>query len=292
MRQVVQKPVLGGAAGGAAGTAIGETLGGVMKWLGEKAGIIPDITKDASVGMKPRKGNNNAITDFIRVAPKLYDEHQMLPRAQWKTGPTKQKDVREDVYQNVVEPLLQKYGQRPLDGQGIAKRIRNAIPEALIKFSPEKAAQVEQFANEFLPGQRFAMQAQDAERYIQHLNAELTATGYWKLPASGRAALEKVNPDIIKWKEGADAIRDELYGKLLATSRPCTKSGGYGRSQKDYGAARNVENELRGQVNVGNRQSKISLKELIGLARLPIVVLLWVLWELRKLSHRSKSDQI
>lgn len=258
----------GGAAGVVAGTAVGETLGVVMKWLGEKAGLISDITKDASVGMKPHKGNVNAITDFIRVAPKLYDEHQIAPARTIEDWANKAQAVREGVYQNVVEPLLQKYGSRPLDGLGIANRIRNDIPEALIKFSPEKAAQIEQFANEFLPEQRFSMNAQDAERYIQHLNAELTATGYWKLPASGRAALEKVNPDIIKWKAGADAIRDELYGKLgdwqLQDHVPNPVD--MAAAKKDYGAARNVENELRGQVNVNNRQSKISLKELIGLA--------------------------
>ena len=258
----------GGAIGGAAGTALGETAGGVAKWLGERTGLVPDVIKDASIGMKPRKGNLNAINDFIRIAPKLDEVNQSAPASTIEDWANHAQSVREGVYQNVVQPLLDTYGDRPLSGIDVRNRISADIPEALKKFSPEKAAQVEQFANEFMPGQRFEMQAKDAERYIQHLNAELASTGYWKLDPSSRAALEKTNPDIIKWKAAGDAIRDELYSKLgdWQAADHVPNPVDMAAAKKDYGAARNVENELRGQINVQNRQSKISLKEAMALA--------------------------
>jgi hypothetical protein len=261
---------VGGAVGGLAGGAVAETMGAAAKEIGERVGLVPNVTRDASIGMKPRKGNLNAVSDFMRIGPKL----DAINQADGGAAATHEdwaniaKQAREDVYQKTVEPLLQTYGDRPLSGIDIRNRISSDIPEALKKFSPEKAAAVEEFANQFMPGQRFEMQAKDAENYIQHLNAELAGAGYWKLDPASRAALEKTNPDIIKWKAGADAIRDELYGKLgdWQTADHVANPVDMAAAKKDYGAARNVENELRGQINVQNRQSKISLKEMIALA--------------------------
>jgi hypothetical protein len=218
--------------------------------------------------MKPRKGNLNAVQDFIRIAPKLDEVNQTAPASTIEDWANHAQSVREGVYQNVVEPLLKTYGDQPLSGIDIKNRISADIPETLKKVSPEKAAAVEQFAQQFLPGSVFQLTAKDAEQYIQHFNAELAATGYWKLDPASRSALEKVNPDIIKWKAAGDAIRDELYSKLgdwqVADHVPNPID--MAAAKKDYGAARNVENELRGQINVQNRQSKISLKEAMALA--------------------------
>jgi len=258
----------GGAAGGLAGGVIGETAGGVAKWLGEKTGMIPDVTRDAGIGMKPRKGDINAIDNFVRIAPKLDEVNQAEPASTIEDWANHAQTVREGVYKNTVEPLLATYGDRPLSGIDIANRIRADIPETMKKFSPEKAAAVEEFANQFLPGQKFNLTAGEAENDIQHLNAELTATGYWKLDPSARAALLKTNPDIVKFQAAGDAIRDELYGKLgdWQAADHVANPVDMASAKKDYGAARSVENNLRGQINVQNRQSKISLKEAIGLA--------------------------
>ena len=258
----------GGAIGGAAGTAVGESVGAIAKELGEKMGMVPNIDRDASIGMKPRKGNVKALDDFKQIAPQLDSLNQAEPAATTEEWANHAQAIREGVYQNTVEPLLKNYGDRPLSGIAIRNRISADIPETLKKVSPEKAAAVEQFAQQFMPGQVFQLNAQDAENYIQHFNAELAATGYWKLDPSSRAALEKVNPDIIKWKAAGDAIRDELYSKLgdWQTADHVANPVDMAAAKRQYGAARNVENELRGQINVQNRQSKISLKEMMALA--------------------------
>ena len=261
---------IGGAVGGVVGTALSEGMGAAARWAGEKVGLIPNVVKDASVGMKPRKGNVNAVQDFLRIGPKL-DEINVANgggAATHEDWANIAKEARESVYQDKVEPLLQQYGTRPLSGIDIKNRISADIPETLKKVSPEKAAQVEQFAQQFMPGQVFQLTANEAEQYIQHFNAELTATGYWKLDPSSRSALEKVNPDIIKWKAAGDAIRDELYSKLgdWQVADHVANPVDMRAAKLDYGAARNVENELRGQINVQNRQSKISLKDVIALA--------------------------
>ena len=128
-------------------------------------------------------------------------------------------------------------------------------------FSPDEAKKMEELANQFLPGQTFQLQVKDAEDALQHFNARLSATGFWSKLPSERAALLKTDGTIAGLKAAGDSIRDELYGKL----DDLDPGSNVAELKKDYGALRNVENEIRGQVNVINRQSPISLKEAIGM---------------------------
>jgi hypothetical protein len=113
-----------------------------------------------------------------------------------------------------------------------------------------------------MPGQVFALSVGDAEEALEHFNAKLSETGYWSKMPSERAALLRTNGDVLGYKTAADAIRDELYAKLQ-TLEPESNM----RDLKaQYGALRNVGNEIRGQVNVVGRQVPISLKQTIGLA--------------------------
>jgi len=152
----------------------------------------------------------------------------------------------------------------PLGGINIKKSMDATMRElapTMTRFSPAEAAKVEQLANQFLPGQVFALNVGDAEEALEHMNAELSKTGYWSKLPSERAALLKTDGTILGYKAAADAIRDELYGKLGELEPQSDMAA----LKKQYGALRNVGNEIRGQVNVAGRQSPVSLKETIGL---------------------------
>jgi hypothetical protein len=170
-------------------------------------------------------------------------------------------DARNNLYKNKIEPLVDKHATEPLGGLNIATGIRNQIPESMKLYDPDQAKKMEELANQFLPGQKFQLQVQDAEDALQHFNAKLSATGYWSKMPSERAALLKTDGTIAGLKAAGDSIRDELYGKL-DTLEP---GSNVAELKKDYGALRNVEDEIRGRVNVNNRQAPISLKETVGL---------------------------
>ena len=264
----------GGMVGGAVGGVVSELASEAIKPFVRKLGVGTTAGEDAAVAARPGKRNYDFVRDFEAVSPRI-DAAENAVDATGAKNPSKSmedwadtiKMARESLYQNEVQPLLDKYGARPLSGIDIKNRISADIPQTLKEVSPEKAAQVEQFAQQFLPGQAFNLTANDAERYIQHFNAELNAAGYYKLDPSSRAAVEKINPDIIKWKAAADAIRDELYGKLgdWQAQDHVPNPVDAAKLKRDYGSLRNIENEVRGRVNVNNRQSPLSLKETIGL---------------------------
>jgi hypothetical protein len=252
---------LGGALGGGAGEAIAETAGAIAKPLAEKFGVGSDAIDDATRGARPGKRNYNFAKDFERAAPLMDKANAANPSKTIEEWADTTADARNDLYKNQIEPLVDKHATEPLGGLKIADGIRAEIPAAMKTFSPDEAKKMEELANQFLPGQTFQLQVKDAEDALQHFNAKLSSTGFWSKLPSERAALLKTDGTIAGLKAAGDSIRDELYGKLDELE----PGSNVAELKKDYGALRNVENEIRGQVNVTNRQSPISLKEAVGM---------------------------
>jgi hypothetical protein len=251
----------GGAVGGAVGesaVAIGSELAGLA---GKRVGIGTSAEEDAMRGFKPGKRNNRFLDDFQRAAPHMQADPAFASANNVKDQVEALDDVRKNWWQQQVQPLVDRNATVPLGGIHIRNSISAQIPESMKKFHPEQAADIEKFANEFMPGQVFNLNIKDAERDLEYFNAQLGATGYWTKPASERAAMLKTNPDVIKASAASDAIRDELYNKLN-TLEPGTDMQ---ELKKTYGSLRNVQNELQGRVNVEGRQAPTSLKELVGL---------------------------
>jgi len=252
---------IGGGVGGAVGSAAVETAAPIAKALGEKFGIGTTAVEDAVRGARPGKRNYRFAADFQRAAPYMDAENASAPAKTVEEWADNTEQAREKLYANKIQPIVDKHATVPLGGLNIAESIRKEIPETMKTFKPEAAKKMEELANQFMPGQKFHLQIQDAEAALQHFNAELRATGFWSKMPSERAALLKTDGTIAGLKAAGDAIRDELYGKL-ANLEPNVDLASL---KKDYGALRNVEDEIRGRINVNNRQVPISLKETIGL---------------------------
>lgn len=255
----------GGALGGFTGNLAGESAtklaGAFLKPILERVGIGTDALSDAAKGAKPGKRNYRFAQDFMRAAPYLDRENALDPNASVKDWADSAQSARENLYSDQIQPLVDRHATEPLGGLNIADSIRKQIPDAMKKFKPEEAKKMEELANQFLPGQKFSLTVQEAEDALQHFNADLSSTGFWSKTPAEREALRKTDGHIAGLKAAADGIRDELYGKL----EELEPGSNVADLKKDYGALRNVENELRGQVNVQGRQSPVSLKEAVGI---------------------------
>lgn len=254
------------AEGGALGAGVGESavaIGSELASLaGKRVGIGTSAEQDAMRGFKPRVGNNRFLDDFQRAAPHMQADPDFHAAGSDVRGQVEALDnVRKNWWQQQVQPHIDKNETVPLGGINIRNQISAQIPASMKKFEPEKAAEVERFANQFMPGQVFALNVGDAERDLEYMNAKLTNTGYWKMDSSQRAAALKGNPEVIMYASAGDAIRDELYSKL-ATLEPGTDMA---ELKKTYGSLRNVQKELEARATVEGRQAPTSLKELVGL---------------------------
>jgi hypothetical protein len=260
-----------GAEGGALGGAVGEgvvapviesAVAPLAEAIGDKFGIGTSSKAEAVRGGRPGKRNYRFAQDFQNAAP-LMDNVE----AQFKQAGSPAQSVedwadragaaREILYKQKIAPLVAKNALEPLGGMNIAKGIQDEIPDAMKEFKPEEAAKMEQIANSFL---QKPIRMENAEAALQHFNAELSATGYWRQLPAEREALLKTNGQVAGYKYAADSIRDEFYGRL----NQLEPNSNIAKLKQDYGALRNVENEFRGRVNVNDRQSPINLKETLG----------------------------
>jgi hypothetical protein len=255
----------GGALGGGFGAGFGATLAEaaspIAEGLAKKFGVGTSAVEDAKMGARPGKRNYRFADDFLRAAPHMDDVNALQPAKSVEDWADNAAMARESLYKQKIEPIVAKHATEPLGGLNIANGIRKEIPDAMKTFKPEEAAKMEQIANQFMPGQVFQLQVADAEQALQHYNAELAATGFWSRMPAEREALLKTDGHIAGLKAAGDAIRDEFYGKL----NQLEPGSNVAELKKDYGALRNVEDEIRGRVNVNDRQAPMSLKETIGL---------------------------
>lgn len=258
-----------GAEGGALGGAVGEgvvapviesAVTPLAEAIGDKFGIGTSAKSEAIRGARPGKRNYRFAQDFQNAAPYMDEANAYTPAKTIEDWADNTGMAREILYKQKIAPLVAQHATEPLGGINIANGIRKEIPDAMKEFDPQQAAIMENLANQFLPGQTFKLQMQNAEQSLQHFNAKLASTGYWsKLPAE-REALLKTNGEIAGYKAAADSIRDEFYGRL----NQLEPNSNVAKLKQDYGALRNVENEIRGRVNVNDRQSPINLKETLG----------------------------
>jgi hypothetical protein len=254
----------GGAKSGAEGGAVGSLLAelgiaGAQK-VGEAVGIGRDSLAEATRSGKPGKWNTRWEDDWNRALPELVKK---LPDIKGK-GVEGVSDAAltasDELWNNQVKPMIKTHENDLKDVAPVADAIRAKITPSLTKYSPEAAKGAEELANKFSgPGPKSMMSIKEMEADIEHLNSELAAEGWWKLKASERAAAIKAGTASGMKSVAADALREQVYNHINSFG-----GNNIDELKKTYGALRNVENEFRGQVNVQNRQSAISLKKMIG----------------------------
>lgn len=254
-----------GAAGGAVGGILGELgIAGASK-AGEALGIGRESLAEATRAGKPGKWNTRWEEDWSRALPKLADRYKEIKGKGVEGVADAALDASNDVWNNEVKPLIQSHEKDLKDAQPVADAIRKRITPSLTKLSPAKAKAMEEFANLYAgPGPKSQMNIGEMENDIEHLNADLSSNGWWKKSAPEREAAVKSGQEDGMKALAADELRNQVYDHIESFKGPNGEPSPIRDLKKTYGALRNVEHEFRGQVNVQDRQSAVSLKKLIG----------------------------
>lgn len=256
----------GGAEGGAAGGALAETVGMVAKPILNKMGLATSAEEDIARAAQPGKRNTNFIADWQKAAPRLVKEIEEGGKfTDMDDAANRIRDVRQGIWNDEVKPAIEKHAKEVVDTTPVANAVRELSEKtALKKNFPEDAKKLADFANKYTSGSPLFdgdRSVADLEEEIELYNGKLTDKGFWKKSASEKAAMIKANPEIAAWKTASDAMRDTLYDHLENVSGV----KGMKDLKQTYGAVANVENEIRGQVNVASRQRPLSMKQIIGL---------------------------
>ena len=281
-----------GAVGGGAGGALGESASALAGIVAKRFGVGTTAAEDAITGIKPKKRNYKFAENFQTAAPRMDAEEQLTPgKKTVEEWADIAEDARKKLWTDEIQPLVDQHKNVPLDGDAIANSIRAAIPDTMKQYSPAEAKKIEDLANQWTSGGGMGHQAMavpahntfvgNAEAALEHYNALVGKTGYWEKSPSVRADLMKTDGELAGNMATANAIRDELYGKLDAfekarvqglptypaqgTPAATVPARNIQQLKKEYGALRNVEDEMRGRINVAGGQSNMSFTEGIGL---------------------------
>lgn len=271
---------VGGAEGGAAGAAVGSTVaeagGAAIPAVAKKIGLMTDDVEDIMRAAKPGKRNEKFLSDWDTAKGEYAKELDANGSyADYNDAAERMRDLRQNFWKDKVAPKIALHaneqvfptnvGNAPKPGQAqmvfsnpISDSIRSKITPAMKRLDPKSEKTIETIAKRF-DGTRTVKELEDD---IEHLNAKLSLKdGYYSMNASERAAALKADPSIAATVAAVEASRDQLTTYLEKAGEKDIP-----QLKKTYGAMRNVENEVRGQVNVAGRQNPISLKQMIAVA--------------------------
>jgi hypothetical protein len=256
-----------GAVGGALGATFAEVTGPAIGKLAKAVGLGTDAEADIMRAAQTGKRNVKFLDDWKTAQPRIAKELEVggdfkdMGEAADRIG-----DVRRGVWEDEVKPAIDRHGKEVYDATNVAGAVRKILtdrPELARNF-PEDAQFIQQFADKYTSGTPLFTgdrTVSEAEKEIELYNAKLTDAGYWKKSPKERAAMETANPKIAAWRTASNALREGLYQHLASVGEP-----NVAEMKNLYGAIGNVENEIRGQVNVSARQRPVSLKQMIGMA--------------------------
>jgi hypothetical protein len=243
------------AAGGAAGA------GGWAKSV--RAKIPPPEVKARNTYQKiVQPGGGSAgdqletMEEFDRAAPYLAEEARTNPvQAQQTEGPFKGQRLGVMNYrQNAqaagkklwdakIQPLVDNYGQVPIDHASVAADIKGTINNA----SPTDAARasaVQDLAG-FYDEPTTVAQAMDK---VKALNGDRAVVAYEKATPDKQAEMVAANPDLEAKLKAATSLREQTFNAIQQYGTP--EEANYIReARKDYGALQGVAQKL-GSANV------------------------------------------
>jgi hypothetical protein len=246
-----------GAEGAALGTGIAEGVGAAAKPILKSIGLGTTAAEDITRAAQPGKRNDRFISDWAlakdRIAAEMEEGGKFKDMGE---AADRIRDVRQNLWNDEVLPAIQRHATEQFDASSVASAARSKITPQMEQHAPEEAQKITEFANRYTSGTpnfTGARTVADAEKDLEFFNAQLEEAGYWKKTPMQRAAAEKVNGDIAAKASAVNALRDALYDHLANNGEPEIKN-----LKQTYGAIKNVENEIRGQVNVSGRQRPIS----------------------------------
>jgi hypothetical protein len=199
--------------------------------------------------------------EFDRAAPYLADEAKVNPVIAKQTeGPYKgqrmgvmnyrqnAQGAAQKLWEGKIQPLIDSYGQVPIDHASVAADIKGTINPA----SPADAARTSavQGLADFYDEPTTVAQAMDK---VKALNGDSAVAAYEKAPPDKQAEMIAANPELEAKLKAVNSLRDQTFNAIQKYGSP--EEANYIReARKDFGALQGVAQKL-GTANVPTPQS-------------------------------------
>lgn len=246
-----------GARGGLGKTATAKAGGAALDALGNPLGLGLEGHELLTKGVGPR-ARATGWQDAIQspgVQRAILEQHAQTPITGLEDFKDAIPQMKEKLWDEKVQPALDRQGPRPVDMKPAAKAVRDAITPEMRQFDEAGVKTLESLADK-LERSRTVAEASDLQKYA---NAQVESY-FNKYPTARRSALA-ANPDTLGWETARRAIREQLNDTLEHAGETETAE-----ARKDYGHMTTLEKELEKKVNVNDRKAPTGLYNFLGTA--------------------------
>ncbi len=250
---------------GLIGSILGASVGGLTPigaglaketYQGVKKVLNPEVEDAIFRAIKPAKNNTNFTKDVSMAIPEVADTLKL------KGVDTSKMSINDldsaildtkkriwDTYEKTLSPNK----HIEISTEPIAKAIESTITPRTELLNPSLAQRIKSSAEAYKA--KGTISLGDAENFLHEANGELNS--YYAKNKVGQA-VARTDPEVAHTLKEADAIRENLYGKLDELT-----GGKSADIKKLYGALTNFGKEVSGRAQVVNRQAPASLQETI-----------------------------
>ena len=165
-------------------------------------------------------------------------------------------DKANQVWQNDVQPIVDKHAAEVVDGKPIRDNIRDAISNSMTRLNRRGAADINKLSDEFNKN----LTVKDLNEDLQYLNATLKK--YYRAAPGDKASIIKTDSEVAGYEAAADGIRDQLYKNLDRLEGVPT--GVQAEIRKQYGAIRDLERTFGKRAVVADRAAPLNLPQMMG----------------------------
>ena len=193
-----------------------------------------------------RPGVQRALTEFHAANPDVITGVQGLAEAV--------PEIREKVWNEKIQPAVDRQEHLPLTEMAkVGENVRESITPEMRRFEPEKAAEMERFADEISK----QTDVKGANGILKWLNGKITSY-FAKYPTARYGALLN-NPDIAMWDAARESIRSEMLGAMEKVGETQIRE-----ARLDYGGLKTLEKEVERKGNVADRKNPTGLMQSLG----------------------------
>lgn len=246
---------LGGKVTGAISKIPGQVAGKALDALGHPLTLGAEGAEMLTKGVRPR-ARATGWQDAVQspgVQRAIQEYHAETPIKGVEDFKDAVPQIKERLWDEKIQPALDRQGPRPVDMKPVAEKVRRAITPQMREFDPNGVQAMEDLASK-LEKSRTVSEASDLNKYA---NAQLESY-FNKYPTARRSALAS-QPETMGWENARSAIREQL-GKTLEDAGEMETQP----ARKDYGHLTAIEKELERKVNVNDRSKPTGLYNFLG----------------------------
>jgi len=254
---------IGGAIGGAAGSAIEQ---GAMRWLARTLGVgglgAEEAMTMAGRPSVPEARQGRWDQALKRALPGIVQDAKAKGFKNLQEFTDIVQDRARDLWTNTIEPQIARHANEQLSGASVANRVRSALrnKEGMAwAMTPEifesETEGVKKIAKSF---DNFNYTLEQADQLREALNKKLSK--YYRATAEQKATMRMTDGDVNAMRSAADALRDQIYGRLSALGEQTPA-----KLRQEYGALKDIQRVFESRVPVDARQAPINVTQAIAL---------------------------